>query len=120
MDRTLAMKTFHHRSVRRLTFVTSILASLACTLGAQSPAPPRETWQRPDDIIAALELASGSRVADIGAGDGFFTVRLARAVGPSGRVVAVDVQPKMLEALKQLARKEKLTNIAVIQGDPND
>jgi ubiquinone/menaquinone biosynthesis C-methylase UbiE len=114
------MKTGLHRSARRVTSFTGVLAVATCTLAAQSPAPSREVWQRPDDIVAALGLTPGSRVVDVGAGDGFFTVRLARAVGPSGRVLAVDVEPKMLEALKQLTQKEKLPNVDVIQGEPND
>ena len=113
------MKTVAHRSVRPVTLFTAVLAIVACTLAAQ-PAASREAWQRPDDIVAALGLTLGSRVADVGAGDGFFTVRLARAVGDSGRVLAIDLEPKMLETLKQLAQKEKLPNVDVIQGDPND
>jgi FkbM family methyltransferase len=114
------MKTVLHRSARRVTSFTGVLAVAACTLAAQSAATSREVWQRPDDIVAALGLTAGSQVADVGAGDGFFIVRLARAVGPSGRVLAVEIELKMLEALKQLAQKEKLPNVDVIQGEPND
>lgn len=98
----------------------ALAAAATCMLSAQSPPQPREVWQRPDDIVAALTLAAGSRVADVGAGDGFFTVRLARAVGPSGRVLAVDIDQKMLERLKQLVEKEKLSNVDVIHAEPDD
>ena len=104
----------------RIAGVVCALALAGLALAAQAPGSSREEWQRPDDIVAALGLAPGSRVADVGAGDGFFIVRLARAVGNTGRVLAVDVAPKIIETLKQLIDKEKLTNVDVIQGEPND
>lgn len=60
----------------------------------------RETWQRPDDVVTALALEPGDRVADVGAGKGFFLSRLARAVGPDGRVYAVEVDAELTEALE--------------------
>jgi ubiquinone/menaquinone biosynthesis C-methylase UbiE len=96
--------------------VAGAFALAASVLAGQS----RDAWQRPDDVIAALALSSGSRVADVGAGDGFFTGRLARAVGPEGRVLAVDVQPKMIELLKLLVEKEQLANVDVIRGESAD
>src|ERR1700720_660677 len=59
--------------------------------------PDRESWQKPDQIMDALGIADGSVVADIGAAGGWFTVRLARRVGPNGRVFAEDIQPRMIE-----------------------
>jgi arsenite methyltransferase len=59
----------------------------------------RDSWQRPDDVIEALELHEGDRVADLGAGDGYFVAHLARAVGPEGAVYAVDVDAEAVEAL---------------------
>lgn len=114
------MNTALYRSGHGVTSFTAVLALVTCALTAQAPDSSREAWQRPDEIVAALGLNPGSSVADVGAGDGFFTVRLARAVGPSGRVLAVDVEPKMLEALKQLVGKEKLPNVDVVRGEPND
>src|SRR5512143_3657430 len=60
--------------------------------------PDRDTWQKPEQIMDSLGIADGARVADVGAGGGWFTVRLARRVGPLGKVYAEDVQPEMLEA----------------------
>jgi predicted methyltransferase len=88
---------------RHVGILTGAFAAAMSVLVAQSPPTSREAWQRSDDIVAALALTAGSRVADVGAGDGFFTLRLARAVGPEGLVLAVDIDPKMLELLKQLA-----------------
>ncbi len=105
---------------RHVGILAGAFAAATCVLFAQSPPTSREVWQRPDDIVAALALAAGSRVADVGAGDGFFTVRLARAVGPEGRVLAVEIDQKMLELLKQLVEREKLSNVDVIRGEPND
>ena len=104
----------------RIAGVLCALALAGFALAAQAPSSSREEWQRPDDIVAALGLTPGSRVADIGAGDGFFIVRLARAVGNTGRVLAVDVDPKIVETLKQLAHKEKLSNVDVIHGESNN
>src|SRR5262245_15203765 len=59
-------------------------------------APDRELWQRPDRIMDSLGVADGSTVADIGAGSGWFTIQLARRVGPQGVVYAQDVQQEML------------------------
>src|SRR2546428_6767733 len=61
--------------------------------------PDREQWQRPDQIMDALGIADGSIVADLGAGGGWFTTRLARRVGPNGLVYAEDIQPQMIEAI---------------------
>lgn len=114
------MRTTQCQPAHRVAAIAGALSVATCVVLAQAPRTSREEWQRPDDIVAALGLTPGVRVADVGAGDGFFTVRLARAVGPSGRVFAVDVEPKMLEALKQLTQKEKLANVDTIQGEQND
>ena len=58
--------------------------------------PGRDEWQKPEAVLAHLALKPGETVADIGAGSGYFTVRLARAVGPGGKVYAVDIDPQML------------------------
>ena len=80
----------------------------------------REEWQKVAAVFEALNLKAGSAVADVGAGDGFFTVRLARAVGPTGRVVAVDVNKKRLKQLRKRAKKGKLSNIQVVEGTEDD
>ena len=68
----------------------------------------------------SLGVADGSRVADVGAGGGWFTVRLARRVGPNGVVWAEDVQAEMLEAIKRRAARENLHNVQYVQGSPTD
>lgn len=78
-------------------------------------APDRETWQRPEEVVRALELEPTMRVADVGAGTGYFAVRLARAV-PAGEVLATDVEPDMVRYLNERAHREKLPNLRAVQS----
>jgi len=73
--------------------------------------PDRAAWQKPDLIMDALNIPEGARVADIGAGGGFFTVRLAVRVGPNGKVYAQDIQQPMLEAIRRRVSREGLKNV---------
>ena len=82
--------------------------------------PDRDAWQRPDRIMDALGIGEGSVVADLGAGGGWFTVRLARRVGPNGKVYAEDIQPQMVEATRRRAQREALRNVETILGTPVD
>jgi ubiquinone/menaquinone biosynthesis C-methylase UbiE len=69
----------------------------------------------------ALRIADGSHVADLGAGSGWFTIRLARRVGPNGRVYAEDIQRQMIEAISRRITRENLTNVVKpVLGEPND
>jgi ubiquinone/menaquinone biosynthesis C-methylase UbiE len=82
--------------------------------------PERIQEERPDEVVAAMELKNGDVVADIGCGSGFFTWRLAKAVGPKGKVYGEDIQPEMLELLKQRCEHEKITNIEPVLGKEDD
>jgi ubiquinone/menaquinone biosynthesis C-methylase UbiE len=82
--------------------------------------PDRDAYQRPDQIMDALQIAEGSVVADLGAGGGWFTVRLSRRVGPNGRVYAEDIQPQMIEAIKRRSAREGLSNVTWVLGTPVD
>jgi ubiquinone/menaquinone biosynthesis C-methylase UbiE len=83
-------------------------------------APDREQWQRPDQIMDALGIADGSVVADLGAAGGWFTIRLARRVGPNGRVYAEDIQPQMIDAIGRRVQREGFLNVRTVLGTPND
>jgi SAM-dependent methyltransferase len=83
-------------------------------------APDRAAWQKPDEIMDALHVAEGSKVADIGAGAGWFTIRLARRVGPNGKVYAEDVQRLMIEAIKRRVGREGLENVETRLGSESD
>lgn len=78
--------------------------------------PDRAAWQKPDQIMDALAIADGSAVADIGAGAGWFTIHLARRVGPNGIVYAQDVQRQMLEAIRRRVAREGLQNVETRLG----
>jgi SAM-dependent methyltransferase len=80
----------------------------------------RESWQDVPKILEALDVRAGTIVADIGAGGGFFTVRLARAVGPTGRVYAVDVSARVIEGLRKRVADEGLSNVVVAEGSAWD
>ncbi len=80
----------------------------------------REREERTDLLMTALALTPGMVVADIGAGTGYLSRRMARAVGPDGRVLAVDVQPQMLRMLQRLAREPGLGNIVPSLGAEDD
>jgi len=80
----------------------------------------RDAWQKPDEVVAALELRPGDRVADLGAGGGYFTFRLAEAVGPEGRVLAVDVDDGLLAYLAERAREEGRTNVEPVRAAYDD
>ncbi len=80
----------------------------------------REKEQRVSDIFAAMGATPGAVVADIGAGQGFFTVRLADAVGAEGRVLAVDISASVLRSLKARVEREGYKNVDVIEGAAAD
>jgi SAM-dependent methyltransferase len=78
--------------------------------------PDRDAWQKPDRVMDALRIADGSVVGDLGAGGGWFTIRLARRVGPNGLVYAEDIQPQMKEAIERRVMREGLRNVRTVLG----
>ncbi len=82
--------------------------------------PDRDAWQRPGRIMDALGIADGSVVADLGAGGGWFTIRLARRVGPNGLVYAEDVQRAMIESIERRVQREGLRNVRTVLGRDDD
>ncbi len=82
--------------------------------------PDRDEWQQPERVMDALAIADGSRVADLGAGGGWFTIRLATRVGPNGVVYAEDIQQQMIESIKRRVSDHDLTNVETILGAPDD
>lgn len=86
----------------------------------QLEGPDRDEWQQPERVMDALGIADGSRVADLGAGGGWFTIRLARRVGPNGMVYAEDIQRPMVDAIERRVAREGLRNVTTILGTPED
>ncbi len=81
--------------------------------------PERDAWQKPHEVIQALALKRDSVVADIGAGTGYFSVRLAHRV-PQGRIYGVDTEPGMVKHLAERAKGAKLGNVSALLGAPDD
>jgi len=123
--------------------VPAIALVLASVLAAQAPGAhpisgrrfaPVMGWQgaewlergerveeeEPDVALDVLKIAKGATVADIGAGSGYITVRLAKRVGPTGTVYANDLQPQMLEMLRRRVEREKISNVTLVQGTIDD
>jgi ubiquinone/menaquinone biosynthesis C-methylase UbiE len=82
--------------------------------------PDRDAWQKPDLVMDTLGIGERSVVADVGAGGGWFTVRLARRVGPNGVVYAQDVQAPMLDSIRRRIDREGFQNVRYIRGDRLD
>jgi cyclopropane fatty-acyl-phospholipid synthase-like methyltransferase len=80
--------------------------------------PERDRWQKPHEVIMALKLAPDAKVADIGAGTGYFAARLAHMT-PRGRVYAVDLEPDMVKHLRERAKREGLNNLMAVQAKPD-
>ena len=101
----------------------AMVTALATSTSAQARGtglPPRDEWQRVSDILAALGVSDGQRVADIAAGQGYLTKPLARHVGKSGRVYAVEIGEESLRALREMVDRDSLSNVEVIAGTPTD
>jgi len=80
----------------------------------------RDAWQQPERVVAALGIQPGDRVADLGSGSGYFTLRLARAAGPEGKVFAVDIDEAMNVYLRDRAEEAALANVEVILARTDD
>src|SRR6185503_1412508 len=126
-------------SMRRLlptaALVLATTGAAAALVGAQNTAPSplfspedlgmlespdRVEWQQPERIMDALQIADGSKVADVGAGGGWFTVQLARRVGPNGKVYAEDIQPRMLDAIRRRVAEQGLKQVELVLGRADD
>src|SRR5688572_18649075 len=80
----------------------------------------RDVEEEPDRALNAIGIAKGATVADVGAGSGYMTVRMAERVGPAGRVYATDIQPQMLTMLRERLDKERIGNVTLVQGAIDD
>jgi ubiquinone/menaquinone biosynthesis C-methylase UbiE len=80
----------------------------------------REKEERPQQVIDALEIEPGQTVADLGAGSGYYSFRIAPLVGPTGKVLAIDIQPAMLEAITRRASRERVANVVTVRASARD
>jgi ubiquinone/menaquinone biosynthesis C-methylase UbiE len=100
--------------------LTVFLAGVSGWAAEAKPSENRENWQQPDRVMSDLALKPGAIVADVGCGSGYFTFRLAKAVGEKGRVFAADIDTKALTNLKNRMEKTPSKNIETIQSEPTD
>src|SRR5713226_3661301 len=101
---------------RLLVAITAVAAS-AQTIEHEKD---REHWQRVEEIFKAMQVHAGSVIADVGAGDGFLTVRLSTVVGDGGRVYAGHMDEKRLERLSRRVVDAHLDNVVIVKGDADD
>ena len=80
----------------------------------------RETEEKPQLVIDALEIKPGQTIADLGAGSGFYSFRIAALVGPTGKVLAIDIEPTMLEVIARRASREHVANIETVRSSARD
>jgi ubiquinone/menaquinone biosynthesis C-methylase UbiE len=121
MSTTLAMRLGMALGAALLALVAAGLAIGPTTLKRWAyEEPGRDRWQQPDRVVSALRLRPGDVVADVGAGGGYFTFRLAEAVGPTGTVLAVDVDQGLLDYVAREARRRGLTNVRTVRGAEDD
>jgi ubiquinone/menaquinone biosynthesis C-methylase UbiE len=135
----MRMRKMSTRTIVAMAFTLAMALSLAAqqtsvhplsgrrfaqTMGAEGAdwldRAERDVEEEPDRAIDVLKIEKGSTVADIGAGSGYMTVKLAKKVGPQGRVYANDIQPAMLELLNKRITKSKIGNVSVVLGMQDD
>ena len=108
----------------RIAVVVALVAATATGIAQEARhaqhESKRDEWQKVPDIFEAMAIKPGSVVADLGAGDGFFTARLSKAVGAEGRVFAIDVAADAVRKLRARVAEESLTNVEVIEGVADD
>jgi predicted methyltransferase len=117
------MARFWKYRVFTATALTAVVALSGCTADQKARAyagDDRDEWQQPERVIEALEIDPGQRIADLGSGGGYFTFRLAEAVGPGGRVYALDVDEDMNERLEGIARERGADNVSVVLAALDD
>ncbi len=105
---------------KSILLVLAALAWLGFPLAGQDEWAKRDAWQLPAEVMDALGIRAGSVVADVGAGNGYFTFRLASRVGPQGKVYAEDIRDEELAKIRERAKKEGVAQIETILGTPND
>ena len=134
----------HYRTYIRITTVCLLLVMLASAVAFAQQAPPieitgrtpapvmsyhgaawlerptREEEEKPYEVIETMGLKNGDIVADIGAGSGYFSRKMAKAVAPEGKVYAVDIQPEFIAMLEQVKQEQSIENLIPVLGEGDD
>jgi ubiquinone/menaquinone biosynthesis C-methylase UbiE len=103
-----------------LRLLAAVLTTIAVTAQTVAHEPERERWQHVAEIFQAMRIHAGSVVADVGAGDGFLTVRLSPLVGNGGRVYACDIDERKLSYLHRRVGEAHLNNVVTVKGEEDD
>jgi ubiquinone/menaquinone biosynthesis C-methylase UbiE len=109
--------------VTRRRVLVLLVGAVFCAFCAAAPKKKqdsRDSWQQAARVVEDLGLKEGSRIADIGCGRGYFTYRLGKAVGATGKVYATEISEKLLKPVSDRVKKDKLTNIEPVLSDPTD
>ena len=116
----MRLRTSPNSRARALAVVAAALTLLAEGAVAQQDEREREKVERVPDVLTALGVRDGAHVADLGSADGFYTLRIAKAVAPTGKAYAIDIEQKSLDKLRERAQKETITNVEIILSEPAD
>jgi arsenite methyltransferase len=116
-DKTMRLGTSAH--IRLLTALLTLSGCMEMAYKDMND-PARDEWQQPKAVIQALNIEPGAHIADLGAGGGYFTFPLAEAVGPQGKVYAVDVEEVGLRLIDEQTKQRGMTNVELVLATPND
>ena len=97
-----------------------VIVCLPVSAFAQQDEREREKIERVPDVLAAIGVKDGAHIADVGSADGFYTLRIAKAVAPTGKAYAIDIEQKSLDKLRERAQKEAITNVEIILSELAD
>jgi len=101
---------------RKFLFIIPTLLALMLVTHGASP-QERDTWQQPEKVMDAIGVKPGMTIGEVGAGYGYFTFKLARRVGETGKVYANDIDKKALKSIENRSKRENITNIVTIIGE---
>ncbi|MSP38124.1 MAG: methyltransferase domain-containing protein [Deltaproteobacteria bacterium] len=114
------MATTIQRKTLYVIVIALLLAGCASLKQCAYRGVNRDQWQQPEKVIAALQIRPGDQIADLGAGGGYFTFKLANAAGRTGKVYAVDIDREMTDLIAQQAQKDAVKNVATIVAKDSD
>jgi arsenite methyltransferase len=114
------MKILSNTCLSALLIVSLWLAGCAEWRYRHMNDPARDAWQKPKQVVERLDIQPGARVADVGAGGGYFTWYLAAAVGPQGKVYAVEIDDTALAIIEKEMKSRGVTNVVPIRAEPGD
>lgn len=117
----MGFRTHFDTGARRLAvFATAMILLSDVALAQPQDEVAREKTDRVADILTALGARDGAHIADLGSSDGFYTLRIAKAVAPSGKAYAIDIEQKSLDKLRERAQKDAIANVEIILSEPAD